>query len=283
MTTRTRIRIRIVSVAAIAAVGLTMAGCSGSDASSTASDDCTPQWEFDTVSAGSLTIFGPDYPPLFTSDGSTMEGVDGEVLTGFAAAACLDTAITVVPAASVIEGVRGGQADVAAGGWYPTEERAKVIGQTEAAYSDPAVIVGIDPTGDLSDYEGKTIGTTQGYNWVDDLVAWGGDNIKLYQSPDAVFQDLLNGRLDAALMAVNEAGYRLEQNPGTDLSYVVTVPVDFVTATENPAVTNYPFTKDNAALGDALDDYLTEIRDSGELAKILESHGIDASAAEPAA
>jgi len=275
-------RTRLLSAATIAALGLALAGCSGGADDSAASGDCTPEWDFSTVSEGSLTIFGPDYPPLFMSDGSTMEGVDGEVLSGFAKAACLDTAVTVVPAASVIEGVRGGQADVAAGGWYPTAERAEVVGQTEPAYSDPAVIVGIDPSGDLNDYKGKTIGTTQGYLWVDDLTAWGGDNIKLYQSPDAVFQDLLNGRLDAGLMAVNEAGYRLAQNPGTDLSYAVTEPVDFVEATVNPAVTNYPFTKDNAALGAALNEYLTQIRKSGELADILKTYGIDPAAAEPA-
>jgi polar amino acid transport system substrate-binding protein len=278
----TSTRFRIVSVAAVAALGLSMTACAA-EGGGTAAGDCTPDSEFSTISSGSLTVFGPDYPPLFMSDGTTMDGVDGEILTGFAEANCLSTTITVVPAASVIEGVRGGQADVAAGGWYPTEERAEVVGQTEPAYSDPAVIVGIDPTGDLGDYKGKTIGTTQGYLWVDDLVAWGGDDIKLYQSPDAVFQDLLNGRLDAALMAVNEAGYRLQENPGTDLSYVVTTPVDFVEATRNPAVTNFPHTKDNAALGDALNAYLEKIRDSGELAEILESYGIDPSAAEPSA
>lgn len=268
-----------VTAALLSAAALT--GCS-TDGTTTANSDCTPEWEFDTISSGTLTVFGPDYPPLFTYDGSTMEGVDGEILTGFAEAACLTTTPTVVPAASVIEGVRGGQADVAAGGWYPTEERAEVVGQTDPVYGDPVVIVGIDPSDDLSDYEGKAVGTTQGYLWTDDIVAWAGDNAKLYQSPDAVFQDLLNGRLDAALMAVNEASYRLEQNPGTELSYVLAAPVDFITATTNPAVTDFPYTKENTALGDALNEYVSGLRESGELADLLEKYGIDPSAAEPA-
>jgi polar amino acid transport system substrate-binding protein len=268
------------AVAAIGVAALTLVGCSAGGGAAVA-DDCTPQWEFSTVQDGKLTIFGPDYPPLFMASGSTMEGVDGEILTGFAEAACLETAITVVPAASVIEGVRGGQADVAAGGWYPTAERAEVVGQTEPAYADPAVVVGIDPSGDLNDYEGRTVGTTQGYLWVDDMVAWGGDNVRLYDSPDAVFQDLLNGRIEAALMAVNEAGYRLAENPGTELTYEVTEPVDFVEATRNPAVTNLPFTKANTELGDALNAYLEQIRESGELAEILESYGIDGGSANP--
>jgi len=275
------IKHRTAALAFVGAASLALVGCSGGGGGSAAAEDCTSPWEFDTVQEGTLTVFGPDYPPLFMASGQTMEGVDGEILTGFAEATCLSTNVTVVPAASVIEGVRGGQADVAGGGWYPTAERAEVVGQTEAAYADPAVVVGIDPSGDLSEYEGRTIGTTQGYLWVDDLVAWGGDNVRLYDSPDAVFQDLLNGRIDAALMAVNEAGYRLAENPGTDLTYEVTTEVDFVEATQNPAVTNFPHTKENTALGDALNAYVDEIRESGELAEILEKYGIDGSAAEP--
>lgn len=266
------------TAATLATAGLS--ACSSANSQS-ADTDCTPAWEFETVSPGALTVFGPDYPPLFTFDGSAMSGVDGEILTGFAEAACLEPSVTVVPAASVIEGVRGGQADVAAGGWYPTPERAEVVGQTAPVYADPVVIVGIDPSADLADYAGEAVGTTQGYLWTEDMIAWGGDDVKLYQSPDAVFQDLLNGRLDAALMAVNEASYRLEQNPGSGLSYVLADPVDFVEATVNPAVTDFPYTKENAALGDALDDYIAQIRGTGELADLLESYGIDPSSATP--
>jgi polar amino acid transport system substrate-binding protein len=258
-----------------------LAGCAGGSAGSTGSSSCTADHGFDTVNSGSLTIVGPDYPPLFTYTDNTMGGVDGEILTGFAKANCLSTTVNVLPAASVIQSVSGGQADVAAGGWYRTDERAKVVGQTEPAYSDPAVLVGIKPTDNIGDYKGKVIGTTQGYLWSDDMVKWGGDKVKLYQSPDAVFQDLLNERIDVALMAVNEAAYRLKQNPGTKLSYTTIVPFSPVPATLYPSVTNFPYYKANTKLGDALDAYLTKIRGSGELARVLEKYGIDKSAATP--
>jgi len=280
----THIKIRAVALWATAATAtLVLAGCAGSDSGDVggANPDCTPQSEFRTVSEGSLTIAGPDYPPLFEYTDNKMAGVDGEVLSGFAEANCLTTTVNLLPAAGVIEAVSGGQSDVAAGGWYRTDERAEVVGQTVPAYSDPAVLVGIDPTDNIGDYEGKTVGTTQGYLWSDDMVKWGGDNVKLYQSPDAVFQDLLNGRLDVALMAVNEAAYRLEQNPDSGLTYTTIVPFEPVPATRYPSVTNYPFTKSNTAIGEALDAYLEEIRADGTLADILDSYGIDKSAAEP--
>jgi polar amino acid transport system substrate-binding protein len=280
----TRRKIRAAALFATAASAtLILAGCAGGGTSNDgdANADCTPQSEFSTVSDGTLTIAGPDYPPLFEYTDNEMAGVDGDVLAGFAEANCLTTTVSLLPAAGVIEAVSGGQSDVAAGGWYRTDERAEVVGQTVPAYSDPAVLVGNDPTDDLGDYEGKTVGTTQGYLWSDDLVKWGGDNVKLYQSPDAVFQDLLNGRIDVALMAVNEAAYRLEQNPDSGLTYTTIVPFEPVPATLYPSVTNYPFTKSNDAIGEALDTYLEQIRADGTLADILDSYGIDKSAAEP--
>ncbi|MGH1524072.1 substrate-binding periplasmic protein [Leifsonia sp. L25] len=274
------------AVAALIGAGasvLILAGCASGSSGSTVDPSCTPKSTFSTLNSGSLTIAGPDYPPLFTYTDNKMAGVDGDILASFAAANCLKTTVNVLPAASVIQAVSGGQADVAAGGWYRTAARAKVVGQTQPDYSDPAVLVGIHPTKDIGDYKGKTIGTTQGYLWSDDMVKWGGDNVKLYQSPDAVFQDLMNGRIDVALMAVNEAAYRLKQNPGTKLSYTTIVPFAPVPATSTPSVTNFPFAKSNTKLGAALDAYITDIRNTGKLAKILEKYGIDKSAANPSA
>lgn len=267
--------------AALAAVALTATACSSvSDAASPPSD-CTPTKEFSTKESGTLSIVGPDYPPLFQYDGTAMSGVDGDVLQGFAEENCLGVAVTVLPAAGVIEAVKGGQADVAAGGWYPTEERAQVVNQSEPAYGDPTVLVAKDASSSLDDYEGKLIGTTQGYLWVEDLQKWGGDNVKLYQSPDAVFQDLTSGRIDVALMAVNEAAYRLKQSPDSGLDYKVIEPTPAIEATMNPSVTNFPATKGNDELTAAINDYLTKIRENGELADILEKHGIDPAAAKP--
>lgn len=264
------------STAAAAAFLLT--GCA--QAGTAVSNDCVAKFKTTTIKPGVLTVVGPDYPPLFTYQDGKLGGVDGELYTKFAADACLTMDVTVLPAAGVIEAIKNGQADVAGGGWYPTADRAKVIGQTEPAYSDPSVFVGKDPSADLEDYKGKTIGTTQGYLWVEDLQAWAGDKAKLYQSPDAVFADLKNGRIDVALMAVNEAAYRLKDNESSGLSYVIVKPNEAIEAFMNPAVTNLPFTKSNKALGEALNQEIVRLRSDGTLAKYLTQYGIDESAAD---
>ena len=196
---------------------------------------------------------------------------------------CRPTSVTIQPAAGVIESVQSGRADVAAGGWYISPERAKVVGQTAPNYSDPPMLVSKSGSARIEDFKGKRIGTTQGYLWEAHFKKFAGDDGKLYQSPDAVFADLVAGRLDAALMAVNEAGYRLKQKPGTGLEGAIMEPSDAIAASKRPSVTNFPHTKDKAALTEALNKEIESMRSSGLTAKILEKYGLDPAAATPPA
>ncbi|MFP3462763.1 transporter substrate-binding domain-containing protein [Arthrobacter globiformis] len=265
-------------VIALSASGL-LTAC-GSTSPTAAKADCTPETQFKTLQEATLTVSGPDYPPLFTSQGNTMDGVDGKILESFAAANCLQTQVKNLPAAGVIESVKSGQADVAAGGWYPTKERAQIVNLSDPAYSDTVVLVGKNPSSKITDYAGKKIGTTQGYLWVDDLTKWAGDNAKLYQSPDAVYQDLVAGRIDVALMAVNEAAYRLKSSDN-GISYVQLEPTSIIKATQNPSVTCFPSSKGNDELTTALNNHIKKLRDSGRLGEILKSFNIDPAAANP--
>ncbi|WP_423181242.1 substrate-binding periplasmic protein [Arthrobacter sp. NyZ413] len=276
-----KLTIRAAAVgAALTVTASLLAGCS-SGSSSAATTNCTPESQFKTLHDKSLTVVGPDYPPLFTYQGGTMDGVEGKILEGFTTANCLTADVKTLPAAGVIEAVKGGQADLAAGGWYPTPERAKVVNLTDPMYGDPVVLVAKNPSARIEDYAGKKIGTTQGYLWVDDLTKWAGDNAKLYQSPDAVYQDLQAGRIDVALMAVNEAAYRTSKSPGAGLSYVKADPTQIIAATERPAVTSFPTTKGNDDLTAALNKYVQKLRDTGKLAEILKQFNIDPSQANP--
>jgi polar amino acid transport system substrate-binding protein len=267
-----------------AAVLMSVAACGGGSAASGPPENCTPAYSVPTtIQAGVLTVTGPDYPPLFTYDGSALGGVDGAFLSYFAQKACLGLDVQVLPASGVIESVRGGRADVAGGGWYITEERAQVVGQTDPVYSDPLVFVAKAPSADIQDYKTATIGTTQGYTFVPDLQRFAGDNVKLYQSPDAVFSDVSNGRIQVGLMAVAEASFRINANPGSGLSYQIMTPDPAIDASVHPPVTDFPFAKDNPELGRALNAAIADFRNEGKLAEALQAAGIDPSAANPAA
>lgn len=278
--------LRHVSSVLAAVVLAVAAGCGSDDEESSAAaggsaSDCTPKVEVPTMEPGVLKVVGPTYPPLFTYENGEIGGVDGKQLELIAKDACLDLDVKIQPAAGVIESVQSGRADVAAGGWYISPDRAKVVGQTEPNYSDPPMLVSKSGSARIEDFKGKRIGTTQGYLWEADFKKFAGGDGKLYQSPDAVFSDLVAGRLDAALMAVNEAGYRLKQKPATGLKGAIMEPSDAIAASKRPSVTNFPHTKDKPELTNALNQLISEMRESGQTAKILEEQGLDPAAANP--
>jgi polar amino acid transport system substrate-binding protein len=274
-------RAALLLAAALVAVA---AGCGDSKddaADASAAQACTPTATIPTLKDGVLQVVGPEYPPLFTYEGGKAGGVDGDILTAIAKRTCLDLDVKIQPAAGVIPSVQSGRADLAAGGWYISPERAKIIAQTAPDYADPPVLVSKDGAADIAAFDGKKIGTTEGYLWVDDLKKLAGDKAKLYQSPDAVFADVRNGRLDVGLMAVNEASYRLAQTPDSGLKMAVMTPTDAIAASQRPSVTNFPHTKDNAEMTKALNAEIAHLRDSGALEKILVKYGIDGQAAYP--
>jgi len=283
--TSTHVR-RGVAVLSTVALAFT-AACGGGDEEGTAAaggaNGCTPKLNLPTLERGVLKVVGPTYPPLFTYENGQVGGVDGEQLKLIAKDACLRLDVKLQPAAGVIASVQSRRADVAAGGWYISPERAKIVGQTKPNYADPPMLVSKSGSPRIEDFEGQRIGTTQGYLWEADFKKWAGDNGKLYQSPDAVFADLKAGRLDVALMAVNEAGYRLEQNPDTELKGAVMEPSPVIAASQRPSVTNFPHTKGKPELTRGLNQAIESMRASGQTAKILQQHGLDPKAAYPTA
>lgn len=260
-----------------------LAACGGDDAAdegtAAGGGECQPQVELTTLEAGHLQVVAAQYPPLFTYEDGELGGVDGELLKLIAERACLDIEVELQSFAGVIESVSAGRADVAAGGWYITPDREDVVDQSAPVYSDPPVIVAKEEISNLEEVEGD-IGTTQGYLWVEDLQQYAGDRAKLYQSPDAVFADVANGRVDAGLMAVAEASHRLEQNPDAGLTATLMEPLEAIDASVRPSVTNFPHRKNVEGVTEALNAEIERLRSSGELARILEEHGIDGKAAE---
>ncbi|MCW2993522.1 MAG: putative amino acid transporter, periplasmic amino acid-binding protein, partial [Conexibacter sp.] len=271
----------------LAALSLAVFGCGSDDdasssASSTAaSSSCTPKVDLPTIKKGVLTVVGPVYPPLFTYSNGQPGGVEGEQLKQIAKDACLKLKVTIQPAAGVISSVQAKRADVAAGGWYASAARAKIVGQTEPNYTDPPMLVSKEGYDSIEQVKGKTIGTTQGYIWEADLKKFAGSKAKFFQSPDAVFSDLQAGRIDVALMALNEGGYRIKKNPDSGLKGGILKSTPIIGASQSIEATNYPHIKDKPAVTAALNKEIESMRASGLTAKLLEQAGLDPSAANP--
>jgi len=272
--------------AATAAVSLlsVLSGCGGGSSSTAASsvdENCKPKFTFPTISKGTLTIAASEAPPYFSKVGGQQTGVDAEILNQFAEDACLSASWNVIPASGNIEAVRTKRVDITAGGWYATEERGKVVNQSDPVYVELPTILSKTPTSDASALKGKTVGTVTGYAWVPDLKKLYGGKLKEYQSADAVLADLATGRIDAAVLGGIDAPYLVTQNSRfKDIVAKTMAPTSAVIVSQKPSLPNYPHTKGNSELTAALNKELARLRSSGKIAEVLKEYKIDSSLAD---
>lgn len=272
-------------IATLVPVGLltaaTLTAC-GSSSTSTVSADCKPAHsDVKTLKDGTLTAAGYDLPPFSKIEGDEITDVDGDIIKAIAKKECLTVTVKSVQAAAAIPMVQNGQADIAFGDWYRTKERAAIVSLTDPIYTDQMGIISEDGVSSIPDMKGKSVGTVDGFLWVDDLKKYLGD-LKVYSSPLNLYQDLTSGRLDIAVDSFGSGVYNTDKYDG---KYKVEVAEKFdpVKASLQGAQSTFPTMKSETALLDALNEDIADLRDSGELAKIMKENGLDESAAEPGA
>ncbi|MBB3770179.1 polar amino acid transport system substrate-binding protein [Angulomicrobium tetraedrale] len=264
--------LRIRSIVGLAALTVALT------ASAVAAQACTPAHTFKTVADGKLTVAIYEYPPFSTasSDGK-IGGVDGEIAKKFAEKNCLTVVAAVVDPAATIQYVLSGKADLAAGDWYRTAERAKVLGLSWPTYLDQMGIYSKTGYSKVEDLVGKKVGTVSGFLWVADLQKLLGSNLKLYQNPVALAQDLEAGRIDVAVDSFGTGAYAQKKGGYAGIIIKVAEPDPRVQSSIQAAQANLLYTKANADLGKALDASIQELHKSGELKEILKANGLDPS------
>jgi len=121
----------------------------------------------------------------------------------------------------------------------------------------------------------------QGYLWVAELRKLYGDRLKLYPNPTALMQDMSAGRIEAAVNTY-AIGVQAQKQGGLAKSVRLNVaePDERVRSSILPAQTGFLYGKQNSALGDALNQTIAALRQSGELGRIMERYGLQASAAD---
>ncbi|MBO9547884.1 transporter substrate-binding domain-containing protein [Pseudomonas sp.] len=243
--------------------------------------ECKPGHSFTTLTPGVLTVAAWVFPP-YSIPGPNQElgGVDGEIIRQIAARECLTIKASVLDPAAAIQSVVTRRADVVIGDWYRTVERGKVLGLSAPLYLDVMGIISKPGYATVGELEGKRVGTVQGYLWVNDLKKVLGDNLVLYPNPVAMAQDLASGRIEAGIDSHAVAIASQQKGAYQGASIKVSAPDPRVKATEQPGQTAIPYMLSNAELGKALDANIQALHGSGEIARILEAHGLDRQAAE---
>ena len=246
-----------------------------------AAQNCKPAHEFKTVTAGALTVAGYELLPYSSLEvGNKLGGVDGEIIDQIATKECLTVKLVAVDPAAVIQSVISGQADIAAGDWYRTAAREKVLGLSAPLYLDQMGIFSKEGFSKVAQLDGKRIGTVEGYLWVADLKKVFGSALQTYPSPVNLAQDMAAGRIDVAIDSY-AVGIEAQKKGGyTGVKIMVAEPDDRVAASRQPGQANFPYTKNNSELGAALASDIVDLHKSGAIAEILKKHGLSPSAAD---
>jgi polar amino acid transport system substrate-binding protein len=267
---------RITAVALTCGLPLAAGACSR-NADTTVAEDCKPEHTFPTVDEGTLTVGLTDIPPYSYTENTEPTGVDVDIVEEFASVNCLEVKYTPVTYAAAVPSVQGGRIDLTIGDWYRTKERTEVVNLSAPLYLDEMGVVSEDGITTVDELDGNVVGTVDGYLWVEDLRKLLGDDLKVYPSSVELKQDLEAGRLDVGVDAFGTALYYFD---GSDYQVTTVEPDEAVAATVEPAQSTFPYNKDDAELGKALDAVIADLHSSGEIEKILEAHGLPASSAD---
>ncbi len=236
------------------------------------------------VSPGKLTAAIYEYPPFSITTGGNAGGIDGDILKSIAATECLTLVPIVVDPAATIQYVLAGKADVAAGGWYRTAARAKVVGISSPTYLDQMGVYSKDGASTVEALIGKQVGTVSGYLWVPDMQKLLGANLRLYPNPVALAQDLQAGRIQFGVDSYITGTYAQKEKGGYPGITIKVGDADpRVQATTEAGQCGLLYTKTNVSLGNALDEDIEALHKSGKIADYLMSYGLDRSGADTGA
>ena len=259
-----------------------LAGALATTAPLAFAQDCKPANEFKTVVPGKLTATFYDYAPYTSVDqnGQT-SGIDIEILRVIAKDNCLELDASIVDPAATIQSVVTGKADIAVGGWNRTEKRAEVVGISNPINLAPMGIWSKDGTNTVEGLLDRKLGTVSGYMWVEEVRKMSGPNLNLYPNRVALHQDLQSGRVEVALDGYIAGTYAQTKGAFPDLKIeMVTKPDERIQASVFPPQTGILYTKENEALGNAINAVISDLKKSGKIRELLVSFGLDASLAE---
>ncbi len=257
-----------------------LVGCNAANDSAVPAN-CKPQHEFPTLQEGKLVVSSYTYAPSTIVRNDALGGIEGDLLRRVAKLECLELKVVEQAAAGVIPAVESGRADLAAGDWYRTKDRAKILGLSDPIYQDAMVFVSKGGrVSEVDDLLGKEVGTFEGNLWNADVKKLMNGNVKIFPSEAALFQDLATGRLDVAIDGSAGATNMIKVTGNSSLKMKVPSPDSRVGATTSPGQAGWPHAKDNEKLTAALNEDIGQLREDGVIARVLKKYGLPASAAE---
>ncbi len=277
MTRNTKSRIRRAALPFAGAVVLvaSLAACSSAP-SSTVAEGCTPAVEgITTVSQGNLTVGVIDIPPFSSYNQGNPEGIDVSIVKQIAEENCLTPVWQQSSYADAVQSISGGQIDLAIGTIDATEKRLKAVDFSASTYLDGMGLASKTGVKTISDLEKvNSVGTIDGYLWVDDLKKILGDKLKTYPSSVELKADFDAGRLDVAIDAYGVQVPQFKDVSGVTVALANDNPDERVQAIVKAPEAAFPYTKGNTTLGEALTQGIEKMREDGSIKKLITEAGL---------
>ncbi|WP_296746954.1 ABC transporter substrate-binding protein [Mesorhizobium sp.] len=244
-----------------------------------AAADCKPAHQFPTVTSGTLTVAAYELPPFSSVKNGEFNGIDPDIVREIVGMECLKVEVISLDPAAAIQAVLSGKADLTVGNWYRTAARAKVLSLSAPLYLDQMGVISKEGATKVSQLSGKKVGNIQGYLWYNDIAKLFGDSAITYPNSVNMAQDLAAGRIDAGFESYVVGKEAQKNGAYGGMKVEIIEPDDSVAASKEPAQSNFPHTKDNPKLTDALKDDINALHANGKIGEILKKYGLDPSGA----
>lgn len=264
----------LLALAGVAASGIALRGAFAAGTPSITSSDGS----FDRIKTAGVLTFGTsnDEPFSFidTKTGS-IAGIDGEMLLAMLERLGIaKNEVLQVSFDGLIPSLMSSRIDMICDAMYITEKRKKIIDFSEPFYQYGETLM--VPKGNpkqlhkLSDLKGNRAGAVLGTVYLDWVKEVEGAEAVSYDDPNALMQDLKIGRIDAALLDAPVVGFAMSKN--ADLGAASEMVSDY-TPKEVGRI-GAGFRKEDAALREAFNWALAEIKKDGTDLKILKKWGL---------
>lgn len=219
--------------------------------------------------AGTLIMAtNAEFPPYEYFENGKVVGIDAEIMQAICDKLGMKLEISNMEFDSIIIAVQSGQADVGAAGMTITEDRLKSINFSTPYATAKQVIIVAEGSSIASpdDLEGKIIGvqtsTTGDLYMTWDYEDEGLATVDRYSKGTEAVLALKQGKVDAVVIDNEPAKVFVAQNEGLKI-----LPTEYTTEEYALAIS-----KDKTDLLDKINTALAELKDSGELQKIIDKY-----------
>lgn len=256
----------ILTAVLAASAALTLSACSGAAAPASSADAAGE--DLGLVSAGTLTVAteGTYRPFSFHDESGDLVGFDVEIAEAVADKLGLEITFQETQWDAIFAGLDAGRFDVIANQVSINPEREEKYLFSDPYTVSPGVIVvpeDDDSIEGFDDLAGKTTAQSLTSNWYE-LAQESGANVEAVEGWAQAVALLQQGRVDATINDnLTFLDYEKSEGP-TGLKIAA--------ETDDPGYSAFALTQDKAALTEAIDGALAELREEGVLAEISEKY-----------